>query len=376
MIIKSEKLKEVSKKILTVLNNTEFSNDEEALQLKTINNMLYLRISNSEYYASIKLDIEYPEELNATVNAPLFLKLINQITTEDVDLSLTERYLIVKGNGKYKLPLIFVNESMRELSEIAIKNVTSSMDISSDILLNILQYNSKEFNKGFIYNESQKMYYIDEKGCITYTTGACVNKFDLEKPIKILLSQKIVKLFKLFKNENIHFTLGYDALSNDIIQTKVKFETSDISITAIIACDDKLLNSVPVNSIRGLADNILPFNVSISRIDLLNTINRLMLFDPMGDNKSNIKTSMNKLVFSPDRVTIYDVEGNNNEEIKYSEIPEGKSVDYECLVNLDDVKITLESFNDPYIYLSFGEGRALIISRNNIKNIIALGVES
>lgn len=376
MIIKSEKLKEVSKKILTVLNNTEFSNDEEALQLKTINNMLYLRISNSEYYASIKLDIEYPEELNATVNAPLFLKLINQITTEDVDLSLTERYLIVKGNGKYKLPLIFVNESMRELSEIAIKNVTSSMDISSDILLNILQYNSKEFNKGFIYNESQKMYYIDEKGCITYTTGACVNKFDLEKPIKILLSQKIVKLFKLFKNENIHFTLGYDALSNDIIQTKVKFETSDISITAIIACDDKLLNSVPVNSIRGLADNILPFNVSISRIDLLNTINRLMLFDPMGDNKSNIKTSMNKLVFSPDRVTIYDVEGNNNEEIKYSEIPEGKSVNYECLVNLDDVKITLESFNDPYIYLSFGEGRALIISRNNIKNIIALGVES
>lgn len=376
MIIKSEKLKEVSKKILTVLNNTEFSNDEEALQLKTINNMLYLRISNSEYYASIKLDIEYPEELNATVNAPLFLKLINQITTEDVDLSLTERYLIVKGNGKYKLPLIFVNESMRELSEIAIKNITSSMDISSDILLNILQYNSKEFNKGFIYNESQKMYYIDEKGCITYTTGACVNKFDLEKPIKILLSQKIVKLFKLFKNENIHFTLGYDALSNDIIQTKVKFETSDISITAIIACDDKLLNSVPVNSIRGLADNILPFNVSISRIDLLNTINRLMLFDPMGDNKSNIKTSMNKLVFSPDRVTIYDVEGNNNEEIKYSEIPEGKSVNYECLVNLDDVKITLESFNDPYIYLSFGEGRALIISRNNIKNIIALGVES
>lgn len=376
MIIKSEKLKEVSKKILTVLNNTEFSNDEEALQLKTINNMLYLRISNSEYYASIKLDIEYPEELNATVNAPLFLKLINQITTEDVDLSLTERYLIVKGNGKYKLPLIFVNESMRELSEIAIKNVTSSMNISSDILLNILQYNSKEFNKGFIYNESQKMYYIDEKGCITYTTGACVNKFDLEKPIKILLSQKIVKLFKLFKNENIHFTLGYDALSNDIIQTKVKFETSDISITAIIACDDKLLNSVPVNSIRGLADNILPFNVSISRIDLLNTINRLMLFDPMGDNKSNIKTSMNKLVFSPDRVTIYDVEGNNNEEIKYSEIPEGKSVNYECLVNLDDVKITLESFNDPYIYLSFGEGRALIISRNNIKNIIALGVES
>lgn len=376
MIIKSEKLKEVSKKILTVLNNTEFSNDEEALQLKTINNMLYLRISNSEYYASIKLDIEYPEELNATVNAPLFLKLINQITTEDVDLSLTERYLIVKGNGKYKIPLIFVNESMRELSEIAIKNVTSSMDISSDILLNILQYNSKEFNKGFIYNESQKMYYIDEKGCITYTTGACVNKFDLEKPIKILLSQKIVKLFKLFKNENIHFTLGYDALSNDIIQTKVKFETSDISITAIIACDDKLLNSVPVNSIRGLADNILPFNVSISRIDLLNTINRLMLFDPMGDNKSNIKTSMNKLVFSPDRVTIYDVEGNNNEEIKYSEIPEGKSVNYECLVNLDDVKITLESFNDPYIYLSFGEGRALIISRNNIKNIIALGVES
>ena len=375
MIIKSEKLKDVSKKILTVLNSTEFSSDEEALQLKAIDNNLYLRISNSEYYASIKLDIEYPEEMNATVNAPLFLKLINQITTEDVDISLTEKYLMVKGNGKYKLPLIFVNDSMRELSEIIIKNVTSEMNISSDILLSILQYNSKEFNKGFIYNESQKMYYIDNKGCITYTTGACVNNFELEKPIKLLISPKVVKLFKLFKNEDIHFTLGYDAISNDIIQTKVRFEASDISITAIISCDDKLLNTVPVNAIRGMADSVFPYSVSISKIDLLNAINRLMLFDPMGDSKNNVKTSMNKLVFSFDRVTIYDVEGNNNEEVKYTEVPSGDAVTYECKINLDDVRLTLESFTDPYIYLSFGKGRSLNISRNNIKNVIALGAE-
>ena len=75
---------------------------------------------------------------------------------------------------------------------------------------------------------------MDEKGAITFTNGACVNSFTLEQPVKLLFNNRLVKLFKLFKDESVKFTIGYDPISDDIIQTKVRFATSDIIITAIL----------------------------------------------------------------------------------------------------------------------------------------------
>ena len=89
------------------------------------------------------------------------------------------------------------------------------------------------------------MFYIDHEGCLTFTTGACVNSFELEKPFALLLNSRLVNLFKLFKNTVVKFSLGYDAISETIIQTKVSFETDSIILTAVTGSDDKLLGQVP-----------------------------------------------------------------------------------------------------------------------------------
>ena len=121
--------------------------------------------------------------------------------------------------------LFFDNNEMLTLPPITILNKTLDMNISGEILNSILQYNSKELVKTSIAKPIQKLYYLDQEGCITFTTGACVNNFVLEKPVKILLNNRLVKLFKLFKNSLVKFTLGYDAISESIVQTKVLFET-------------------------------------------------------------------------------------------------------------------------------------------------------
>ena len=110
---------------------------------------------------------------------------------------------------------------------------------------------------------SKSVYYMDENGAVTFTTGACVNSFTLEQPVKVLLNDRLVKLFKLFKGEKVKFTLGYDAISDEIIQTKVKFETSDVTITAILSCDDSMLRQFPVNAVRGRADATYPYSINM-----------------------------------------------------------------------------------------------------------------
>ena len=242
------------------------------------------------------------------------------------------------------------------------------MNVSSDILLSILQYNSKELQKGSIVQPVQKLYYLDEKGCITFTTGACVNDFTLEKPISVLLNNKLVKLFKLFKSGgDVKFTLGYDAISDDTIQTKVKFENSTVSITSILSCDDTLLRRVPVEGIRKRANDVYENQVNISKDSLIQTINRLMLFTQNGTKE--IIRPYSKFVFKKDEVVIWDAKRENCETIPYVG-GEATSSKYEAVLDLTDLKLTLESCTEQFVTVKYGNGQAVVISRGNVSNVI------
>ena len=143
MILRSEDLKALCTKILSAVDSNELSIVTETLQLKTEGQFLFVSVTNKEYYAQVKVDIDEVVEFHATVNANLFLKLISQITTDTIELIVKENSLIVKGNGTYNLPLIFDGDKLLELPQIVINNPTCELNITSDILNSILLYNSK-----------------------------------------------------------------------------------------------------------------------------------------------------------------------------------------------------------------------------------------
>ena len=364
MIIESEKLKDVSQKILTAVDSNELSVLTETLELKTLGNFLFMNVTNKEYFASVKLNLNNPEEFHATVNANLFLKLIAQITTNDIELKVDGNALIVRGNGEYKLPLIYENGELLNLPEIQIINKVKEFTINSDILGSILTYNSKELLRGTISKPVQKLYYIDEQGAITFTSGACVNSFTLSEPVKILLNNRLVKLFKLFDNCEVKFTLGYDALSDEIIQTKVCFETDNIKLTAIISCDDTLLNSVPVNAIRNRANSEYLYSVTLDKNSLAQTLSRLLLFT----SAKNTLKPYSLFKFDRDRVTIWDSDKDNHEDIVY--VGSGLNDIYEATLDIMDLKAVLDTCSEQYVTINFGNHQAIVLSRGNIKNII------
>lgn len=370
MILKTKKLQEVCSKILPAVESSELSSILDTLQLKTVDKVLCLSVTNKEYYVEVKLDITDEVDFHATVSANLFLKLVSQLTAEDIELTVSDNVLNVKANGSYKIPLIFEGEQLMELPIINIDNVVKEFDIPSGILNSILNYNTKELDKGTISRPIQKFFYVDEKGAITFTTGACVNSFELAEPVKILLNKRLVKLFKLFQDCSVHFKLAYDAVegSSDIIQTKVQFAASDIVITSILSCDDSMLSQIPVNAIRGRADNIYPHSVVLSKNDLMATLGRLMLFT---SSSSEIDLKQNIMfVFGSDSVTVSDIKGENKEVLKYLNKESGIVDEYRANLDIMDLKLTLDTCVEPSITLSFGDGNAFILSRGSIKNVI------
>lgn len=370
MLIETQLLKESCNKILNAIDTSGSSNLTDLVELKTENNSLYLNVTNTEYYVSAIFPINTDEKFHATVNADKFLKLIPQLTTEVVEITFKDNYVAIKANGRYKIPVIFSGDEMMSLPKIEINNKTCEMVIDSEVLKSISYYNVKELQKGVIINpDIQKLHYVDEKGAVTFTTGACVNNFTLEKPIKILLNNKIVKLFKLFDTETVGFALGHDALSDEIIQTKIQLRNNNIELTAILNCDDSLMRAIPVDKIRGRAEANYEHTVNISKNDLLQAINRLYIFT--GDDKSKAKPAI--FEFDPTNMDliVWDDNRENSEVIKFTGV---SGVDKtEIVLDLKDLKLTLDTCNEQYISLSFSNnGQAVVIKRLNIYNVLPL----
>lgn len=365
MIIRIEDIRSCCADIIAAVDNNEISVVTETLELRTIDNQLYMSVTNREYYAQVRMKIDEGETLHATVNAKQFLKLISLMTTETVEFKTNDNCLTIKGNGTYRLPLIFDGDKLLEIPVISIDNVTAEFDVSSEVLNSILQYNSKQLGVGAISRPVQRMYYVDSEGAITFTSGACVNSFTLPVDVKLLLNNRLVKLFKLFKGKVVHVSVGQDEVAGGIIQTKACFRTDDIEIVAILTADDSLINSVPVKAIRGRANADYAYSVTVNTDNMLETIRRLLLFT---DGTST--SSYSCFEFSHEYMTVYDSKKDNKEIVYYNNDTSNVDDIYTAVIDLNDLRSVLETVSGQFVTFKFGDGQALVVCRPNVLNII------
>lgn len=367
MIIKVDKFQEVCKKILGAVDSSGITLVSDTLELYLENSRLYLNVTNKEYFVTVVTDIEEIVEtdnnFHAVVNASLFLNLVSKLTTEKLSLTIEDDVLLISANGKYKIPMIFEGSQLIVLPKIELEEITSSFSISTNILQSILKYNTKEIQKSGIKRPVQKMFYLDEKGCITFAGGACVNSFNLERPVKILLTEKVVKLFKLFLSDAVEVVLGVNVLNDGAIQQIVCFKDAEVSLTAVLPLDDSLIGSVPVVGIRDLAETVFPYSAVLDTRMVLDALNRLALFD-----KNAVVNFFSHLTFSKNGLRIYD-----SRRINYEDIPVISSTlddEYSLILDTNDLRITLETNNDQYFTINFGNSRAVVFEKPSIRNIL------
>lgn len=366
------KTKEFQEAANTILIAAALDKAAANLELRAKNNALYLTVTNKEYYCSVKFLLETNEEFYAVVDAKLFLDLIAGLTVPEFTLTIKNNVVVVgAGKSSYKLAMIYEGENLLTLAPIVIHNKTVEMPISLDTLKSILNTNGKDLAKikNLDTDELHKLYYITEEGCFTFTNGATLNSFTLERPIKILLNDRIVKLFKLFKDD-VNFSFGYDTLSNGIVQTKVIFQTQTVYIAALITCDDILLNRLqrPIELTKHFINEPYSNIMVISANTLSAAISRLMLFTKNSFDKTNMLVIPATVELSQNEITIKD-SFENTEIIALednSEVDEG----YTMKINLADLKVVLDSCKNEYITIKCGNHQSVVIVHNLISSLI------
>ena len=374
MKIQTTEFQEVVNKILLATD----SHDKNAanVEISAKATTLYLSVTNREYYVSVGFPINEPvENFRAVVDAQLFLSLISGLTTDSFDLNIIDNNIVIDtGKSNYKLAMIYENDKLMELPVIQIKNKTVEMSISNDILMSIINVNGREVQKAKSIvdaSELNKLYYIDEIGCFTFTNTACLNGFSLEKPVKLLLNDRIVKLFKLFK-EDVWFTLGQDPLPNGTIRTKMTMETPNVYLAAIITSSDRVLSQVqaPYLATKRYVFEAYDLKAVVSTAALSAAISRLLAFHKLSKagEKPNMLYAPAKMTVTEDDITFVDKYGNtesvNTDNGSYVEDP------YELYINIADIKSVLDSCKVDHITLNCGNRRSVVISRGTVNNLI------
>ena len=362
MIIKTKEFQEVCKGILEAVDETNNQAVTETLELKVESGKMYLSVTNQEYFITVSLDVNTEETIKAVISASLFLKLVSKITTEEIGITMADNALVVKGNGTYKFPLIFDGDKLLELPRIKIEEVTNDFVISTEILQDILKYNTKELQKSGIRMPVHKMFYVDEQGAITYASGACVTSFTLNQPVKLLLSEKLVKLFKLFASESVKFTVGFSQVAS-FVQTRIKLQNNNVELTAILDSDPAKLNSVPASVIRNIANTNYENKVIFNKQAVLDALNRLSIFA-----KKDVVTLYTYLEFTDSELVIYDTRKDNHEVIKLDQ--SNVTDKYMCILNTNDFKTTLETQREEVITMRFGNHKSVTVERPKIKIVL------
>jgi hypothetical protein len=346
------------------------------LELAAKGTDLFLRVTNCEHYVAVKFDLEEITDFRAVVDANLFLNLISGINTEDFELTINDTNVVVKaGKSTYKLAMIYENDSLMKLPVIKLNpdQVTIEMSIDFEILMSILNVNGREIQKAkkVDVSELQRYYYIDETGCFTFTTGACINSFTLEKPIKLLLTDKVVKLFKLF-NSSVWLSYGHLVNSDNSLQPIVVFQTEDVYVATRLLSDETCVHKVkaPCDAMKNLVKEPYDHNLVLSATDLSAAIARLLMFYKNSSAKADLSFVPATMEFTNTEITIADSTGENTEVIT---IENGSSTPggYSMGINLIDLKAVLDSCKNEHITMNCGNHKSIIINRGPISNVIA-----
>ena len=111
MKIKLEELLRLNNVVYKGAGNNKLIPITQMIGIKLSDNKLTLASTDSFNYLYMTTKVEDTQEsINVCVNADLFSKLVSKFTSEFVVLELKENYLLVKGNGEYKLDLLLDDE--------------------------------------------------------------------------------------------------------------------------------------------------------------------------------------------------------------------------------------------------------------------------
>lgn len=287
------------------------------LGIKVKKNILSLTAWDGKNYLTVA-QAEVPcDDFELTVTAETFNKLIAKTTKEEVELIVNDKYLEVKGNGKYKLELPVNEEGELDIyPEITFDKKgadkgTVKLSEIKQVITNCKVALAKTRERIYFTG-----YHFDEVVLTTDSNrGAFVANNLFDQPV--LLPDEVMQLLAICDDEDIKFFKK----GNQML-----FETSNVTI---LGYEVEGADVYPAEALLGLYEKEFPSNCLISCSTVLEVLDRLSIF-------LDAKQPEVTLMFTDKGIQFVNKEGSINELVTYETSSNFKA--YECRIDPTHLK--------------------------------------
>lgn len=294
------------------------------------------------------------DDMDVTVDADKFGKLIAKITSEDIDLSVKNDVLYIKANGTYKLPLISDEDGLISFPDVTDISDIKKADCKTKLSSVLQAYNiNKSALAKTLENPALTGYYCGDKVITTDANVITFNDFkmfDMDDPL--LISAQQMSLLALFTDEDI-----------SVYTT----DSSIIFMTDSMIIDGGLMEGIedfPTTEVNAYLDEAFTSSCKVPKDLLLATLDRLALFIEPYDKNGAYFT------FGRKGINIHSKKDASTETISYIESKDFKQ--FICCVDIPMLKEQLQANPEDTVKLYYGNENALKIESEKVIQVIAL----
>lgn len=291
------------------------------------------------------------DDMDITVDADKFGKLIAKTTSEDIDLSVKDDVLFVKANGTYKIPLISDEEGLVTFPAFS-ETKGKSTNIKLTSIMQAYNINKSALAKT-LENPALTGYYCGDMVISTDANVITFNDFKMfEQDEPLLISSQLMQLLTLNKQEDIKLIAD---------KTLFTFIADDMVVQGAVM---EGIEDFPADDVKAYLDEAFTSSCKVPKDLLLATLDRLALFIEPYDKNGAYFT------FGRKGINIHSKKDASTETINYVE-----SKDFEpfvCCVDIPMLKEQLQANPDDTVKICYGNENALKIESGKVTQVIAL----
>lgn len=290
-------------------------------------------------------------DMDITVDADKFGKLIAKTTSEDIELIVIDDVLSVKANGTYKIPLIADEEGLVTFPALSeTKGKTTNVKLTS--IMQAYNINKSALAKT-LENPALTGYYCGDMVISTDANVITFNDFKMfEQDEPLLISPQLMQLLTLNKQEDIKLIAD---------KTLLTFIADDMVVQGAVM---EGIEDFPADDVKAYLDEAFTSSCKVPKDLLLATLDRLALFIEPYDKNGAYFT------FGRKGINIHSKKDASTEVINYVE-----SKDFEpfvCCVDIPMLKEQLQANPDDTVKICYGNENALKIESGKVTQVIAL----
>lgn len=320
--------------------------------IRVAEGVLYLNTTDGTNYLSVSGKC-VADDVDITVNAELFSKLIGKINSDTVDMEIVDNTLVVKGNGKYILELVpdengnllsFPDKFPKETTEIGKISARDLVVINNTIKASLSQV------AGSVYSS----YYFGDIVASTDKAMMSIFKHNVfETPY--LINKEFVELMCMGLAD-VSFSRCENSLVADI-------ETDGCSISICTSVSDGVsdFNIEGVNKFAAL--EVTSF-CRFKKAQMLELLDRLSLFVSKFDDGAI------ELHFADNYIEVSSMASNGIESVDYTESKDTK--DMTIKINIDRFRNQLKAYGSDIVDLYYGSDICIKLVDGDITQVIAL----